>query len=54
MNPPHGAQDPVAIIAMVCRLVGEVGLIARYPLIGVVLAEMPVYLRQFADEVGCA
>ncbi|EFF8329287.1 TPA: hypothetical protein QDA56_001737 [Escherichia coli] len=54
MNPPHVAQDPVVIVGSVSCLVGEVGLIALYPLIGVVMAEMPVNLCQLADKVFCA
>ncbi|EEU9174228.1 hypothetical protein JRE48_001550 [Escherichia coli] len=54
MNPPHVAQDPVVIVGSVSCLVGEVGLIALYPLVGVGPAEMPVDLCQLADKVFCA
>lgn len=51
MNPPHIAQDPQAVHAQVCSLVGEVGLIALYPVVGVGLREMPVPGAQLTDEV---
>ncbi|HDK8792083.1 TPA: hypothetical protein PVC78_000909 [Escherichia coli] len=54
MNPPHVAQDPVVIVGSVSCLVGEVGLVALYPLVGVGPAEMPVDLCQLADKVFCA
>lgn len=53
-NPPHIAEHPVTILAAVRSLVGEVGLIAFDPLIGIFLGEMPVHLRQLADEVRCS
>ncbi|EHH8754816.1 TPA: hypothetical protein J0610_001037 [Escherichia coli] len=54
MNPPHVAQDPVVIVGSVSCLVGEVGLVALYPFIGVSPTEMPVDLCQLADKVFCA
>ncbi|EMW1325661.1 hypothetical protein AAH277_004321 [Escherichia coli] len=51
MNPPHVAQYPVAVIAMVCRLVGEIGLIVLYPLVGVGQGEMMMNLCQLPNEV---
>ncbi|MBW9167341.1 hypothetical protein HPP88_20495 [Enterobacter hormaechei] len=54
MNPPHIAQDPQAVLAQVCSLVGEVGLIALYPLVGVGPAEMPMDFCQLADKVFSA
>ncbi|HCO1404345.1 TPA: hypothetical protein OB640_001496 [Escherichia fergusonii] len=54
MNPPHVAQDPVVIVGSVSCLVGEIWLVALYPLVGVGPAEMPVDLCQLAYKVFCA
>ncbi|EIZ9876256.1 hypothetical protein MRD32_003079 [Escherichia coli] len=54
MNPPHVAQDPVVIVGSVSCLVGEIWLVALYPLVGIGPAEMPMDLCQLADKVLCA
>lgn len=52
-NPPHVTQDPVPVLASVCRLIGEVRLVSLDPCICIRLAEMPVPLLQFSDELVC-
>ncbi|EHF4922933.1 hypothetical protein V6B23_002819 [Enterobacter hormaechei] len=54
MHPPHVTQDPVPVVATVCRLVSEAWLIALYPCIGVGSGEVPVELPQFLYECVCA
>ncbi|WP_218969658.1 hypothetical protein, partial [Enterobacter hormaechei] len=45
-NSPHVTQDPVPVVATVCRLVSEAWLIALYPCIGVGSGEVPVKTTQ--------
>lgn len=53
MDPPHVAEDPQTVSAVVRRFVHEVWLIASDPPVGIGLAKVPVHLCQFADEVCC-
>ncbi|HBL4918202.1 hypothetical protein EGK38_011795 [Enterobacter hormaechei] len=50
MHPPHVTQDPVPVVATVCRLVSEAWLIALYPCIGVGSGEVPVKTPQLLNE----
>lgn len=51
MHPPHIAEHPVSVLAEIRRLVDEALLVSLYPLIGILLAEMPVPRAQLTDEV---
>ncbi|EHE7803077.1 hypothetical protein JJQ42_22620 [Enterobacter hormaechei] len=54
MHPPHATQDPVPVVATVCRLVSEAWLIALYPGIRFFARIVPVELPQFLYECVCA
>lgn len=51
VNPAHVDKNPVTVNAMVCGLVGKVGLIVLYPLVGIDQGEMMVNLCQFTNKV---
>ncbi|ENO2769198.1 hypothetical protein ACBC07_001176 [Enterobacter hormaechei] len=51
---PHVSQNPVPVIATVCRLVSEAWLIALYPCIGVGSGEVPVKTTQLFYKAVCS
>ncbi|EMN1166575.1 hypothetical protein RJ220_001424 [Enterobacter hormaechei] len=54
MHPPHVTQDPVPVVATVCRLVSEAWLIALYPCICVGSGEVPVKTTQLFYKAVCS
>lgn len=54
MHPPHIAQDPVPVIAVVSGFVGEVRLVTLYPGVSIRSGEVPIEIPQLLDEDICA
>ncbi|EML5578662.1 hypothetical protein RJO25_002290 [Enterobacter hormaechei] len=52
--PPHVTQDPVTIVATVCRFISETWLVALYPLICIVTGKVPVKTTQLLYEAVCS
>ncbi|HAT7711420.1 hypothetical protein JJQ42_06215 [Enterobacter hormaechei] len=54
VHPPHVTQDPVPVVATVCRLISETWLVALDPCIGVSSGKVPVKTTQLLYEAVCS
>ncbi|MEJ8323168.1 hypothetical protein WKI40_08445 [Kosakonia sacchari] len=50
--PPHVSQHPEPVLAEFRCLINEVALISLYPVVCIILAEMPVTFAKLAQKIG--